>query len=178
MAMLMANHVIGLIKAKRAEEDAQLKAGKPEEKKDHPVKEAIQKFFNSNRKAFGCERENAMKLMSALTGFEFTTEANCGGKTYYDQYSVITSLVSYSDWSKPGTVLLVGSDNGRVFTPSKTQPVTSGVVFYLQDARRATDEEYTAFMKELETDAGKTKLVTWMAHSGLADTIFGLKLTE
>lgn len=101
MAMLMANHVIAMIKAKRAEEDEALKGTKPQGKKDHPVKEALQTFFNTNRKAFGCERENAMKLMSALTGFEFTTEITCGGKGHYDQYSVIASLISYYEWAKP-----------------------------------------------------------------------------
>lgn len=181
MAMLMANHVIAMIKAKRAQEDEQIKGTKPQEKKEHPVKEAIQKFFDSNRKAFGCERDNAVKLMTALTGFEFMAEATCGGGNYYDQYSVITSLISYSGsniTTKQGSVLLVGSANGRVFTPDSNQTVTSQTVLARNDARRATDEEYAAFMKELDTDAGKTKLVTWMAHSGLADTIFGLKLAE
>lgn len=71
-------------------------------------------------------------------------------------------------------VLLVGSANGRVFMPSDKMKGPCQTVFSTVDARRATDEEYAAFMKELDTDAGKTKLVTWMAHSGIADTIFGL----
>lgn len=182
MAMLMANHVIDMIKQKRAEEDNQIKAAKPDDKKDHPVKEAIQGFFNSNLKAFGCERENVIKLMSALTGFEYNTISD-NGTNYYDQYSVITSLVDYNGGGLGiviGDTLLVGSNNGRVFTPTGKQ--SDGSAVYLErrkhEARRATDEEYAAFMKELDTEAGKKKLVIWIAKNGIADCFFGLKLSE
>lgn len=182
MAMLMANHVIDMIKQKRAEEDNQIKAAKPDDKKDHPVKEAIQGFFNSNLKAFGCERENVVKLMSALTGFEYAANFS-STRTYYDQYSVIASLVDYKSANMvavPGTILLVGSNNGRVFTPKDIQTTGNQTTYSTNgvDARRATDEEYAAFMKELDTEAGKKKLVMWMASNGIADCFFGLKLSE
>lgn len=176
MARLMANHVIEMIRLKRVGENELLKAAKPEDKKDHPVKEAIQAFFNANPKAFGCEREMAMKLMTALTGFDYGTAAALKSE-HHDQYSVVASLIDCNGSinCKAGLVLLVGSKSGRVFTPTSAQTESSQVAFYRRDARRATDAEYDASMAELATEAGKDKLVIWMAHNGIADQFFGLK---
>jgi hypothetical protein len=178
MATLIANHVIDMIKLKRADYDKNLQ--KTSKDKESPVKEAIQKFFDSNPKAFGCERFNAIKLMSALTGFTFNFDAASEGNVY-DQYSVITSLVSYSHAglsAKPGTTVLVGSIDGMVFNPLDIDCTKSAVKFHIGDATIATDEEYVSFMKCLDTQKARHDLVTWIANNGVSDMFFGLKLRE
>jgi hypothetical protein len=116
-----------------------------EPKKKDPRAEALVKFFADNPKAFDCQRSNVAGLVTAITGVKI--DLNVSTDTPPRLSVVVPINVAGGHGFELGKPVLVAASSGYAYSPGA--PKRLGIV-YNAVARAATDEEFAAFIEQLE----------------------------